>query len=796
MPTRIETLTPDVKVALRLMGRHPLLTIVATAAMAFGLAATLGGLEIRAQIINPTLPLQDGDRVVGLRNWDIRRDTAGVLTYAEFSAWRGQLKAFEELGAARLVERNLIAEGDVEPIDVAAVTASAFRIAGVAPLLGRTFVDADESPGAAPVAVIGYSLWQRRFFADSHIVGRSIRLGAEQTTIVGVMPDRFGFPLAHQFWIPLVDRPPGQTPETSLIAFGRLGAGVTPDHAQVEFAALARNLARSTPEGGRFLRPDVVRYSQLFFDVRDWTAGLNLANAFLAVLILVVFANVALLMFARAASRESEIDVRTALGASRGRIVAQLFVEAIALSLPSTVVGVLGARFAVGLYWQVYGADSGNALPFWLNDRLTPSTVAYAVGLMLLGAVIAGVFPACKATGVTAGTRLRQGSPGGGGYRFGGVWTAAMASQVAVTVMFPAAAFFFHRWVVDGQTRDVGFPAGEYLSARLVVDRAKSIEDLRQQLAAEPGVTAVTFADRLPGMLHRATRFEVEGDDAPPNFGHPIKVASVDDSFFGAVNAPLVTGRPFVPADQAAGREVAIVNQSFVDRVLHGRNAIGRRVRPFVPGTEPSSEPWIEIVGVSRDLGLVGDGDGGLYRPLSPLATDVHVALHVRGAPEALTGRVRTIASRVDPAMRVNDIMTLDQVGADQWLESQFLSRLLVVLSGMALLLSLMAIYAVMAFTVVQRAREISTRMALGAGRRQIVSAVVRRPLMQIGIGVGAGTLLVLMLFAGLLQSTPTPFEAGLLVAYVTLMLGVCLSACAVPTWRALRLEPGQVLRG
>jgi ABC-type antimicrobial peptide transport system permease subunit len=170
--------------------------------------------------------------------------------------------------------------------------------------------------------------------------------------------------------------------------------------------------------------------------------------------------------------------------------------------------------------------------------------------------------------------------------------------------------------------------------------------------------------------------------------------------------------------------------------------------------------------------------------------------VHVRGAPGTLAERVRTIATAVDPALRVNDTMPLDEVGADQWLESQFLSRLLVGLGGITLLLSLMAIYAVMAFTVVQRTREIGTRVALGAGGRQIVTAIVRRPLAQIGFGIGAGSVLVAMLFVGMFKSTPTPLEAGLLAAYASVMLGVCLSACAVPTWRALRLEPGQVLRG
>ena len=207
-------------------------------------------------------------------------------------------------------------------------------------------------------------------------------------------------------------------------------------------------------------------------------------------------------------------------------------------------------------------------------------------------------------------------------------------------------------------------------------------------------------------------------------------------------------------------------------------------------------EPWIDIVGVVRDLGISGGADGaGLYRPLLPEYSSVAVALHVAGGPSAVGGRLRALASRVDPALRVYEVMPLDQVGADQWTESFYLSRMLAVLSGIALLLSLIAIYAVMSFTVVQRTTEIGTRVALGADRWQVIAAIVRRPLVQIGLGIGFGAALVALIFFALFESAPTPFEAGLIAAYATVMLGVCLSACLVPIRRALRLQPSQVLR-
>jgi putative ABC transport system permease protein len=280
----------------------------------------------------------------------------------------------------------------------------------------------------------------------------------------------------------------------------------------------------------------------------------------------------------------------------------------------SVGLGLAAARFGLRSFWRMYEADSGSPLPFWLGDSLTPITIAYAVGLTMVGATIIGMLPALNVTGRARQSALRQSTAGGGGFRFGGIWTAIIAAQVAATVLFPAAAFFFHRWVIEGQSRDVGFPAEEYLSARLVTDSstppggfaatqsggraraAATVEAFRSRLAAEPGVTAVTFTDTLPGTLHGGGRFEVEGDQAPPTYGYEVRMASVDVDFFTVVGAPLLSGRGFAPSDIASERQVGIVNDSFVARVMHGRNPVGRRIRRAAVNDErllvPGSRSW------------------------------------------------------------------------------------------------------------------------------------------------------------------------------------------------------------
>ena len=822
---RVQGLSMDFKLGLRMLIKYPGLTAVAGAAMAFGIAAGAGGFEILTQMVDPALPLEEGHRIVGLRNWDVARDRPNRQNANDFAIWRVEIELVEDLGAVAMNERNLIADDGAEPIAVAEMTASGFQLARIPPLLGRALVEADEALNAPPVAVIGEALWRRRFFADPNVVGRTVRLGDERMTVVGVMPESFGFPVAHSFWIPLrrdvLDHGPGEGP--SLLIFGRLAPGATLEQAQAELATVGLRRAAGSPETHEFLRPQLLRYGKLFFaSSRDLWPGLALANAFVMALLMLICANVALLVFARAQARQTEIAVRSALGAGRGRIVMQLFLEALALSGLAAAVGLAAAHVGLESFWSTRQLDTGQPLPFWISSTLTPATVIYAAGLAIIAAAIVGVLPALNATGRGRQARLRQSTAGGGGFRFGGVWTAITVIQVAVTVVFPATAFFFHRWVVAGQTRDVGFRAEQFISARLAMDPENSTgepeeqaaihgrfrstyEEIRRRLASEPGVTAVTFTDTLPGTLHEGERYEIEGDPAPSDFGREVRVAAVDVNFFQALEAPIVSGRSFTLADLESVSEVAIVNESFVDQVLQGRNPVGRRVRRAArPNVRPPG-PWMEIVGVARDLGMVGSEGSypgthpsgvGLYRPLALSAgASVHVAVLVTGPPESFAPRLRALASEVDPTLRIHDLMPLDEVGADLWLESQYLSRLLAILSGVALLLSLTTIYATMAFTVVQRTREIGVRVALGADKGHVIAVIARRPLTQIGLGIVAGGWLVFLAFVGLFQSAPTVTEAAFIAVHSALMMGVCLLACVAPTRRALRLEPTEVLR-
>jgi predicted permease len=681
-------------------------------------------------------------------------------------------------------------------------------------MLGRTLVDTDENAGAAPVVVIGYELWQQRFGGDPSVLGREVRVGSTYATIVGVMPESFAFPISHRLWAPLrIDS--SFTDETALNVFGRLAEERTLEEAQAELTTLGALADEPDLTGRQQLRHVVEPFALSFgisLDVPPQLRPLFYAiNLFFVMLLVLIATNVALLMFARAATREGEILVRNALGASRGRIVRQLFAEALVLGSVAALIGVVSAQFALGVFHGVYEVESEGRLPFWFQADLSPATVLYTVVLALIAATVAGVLPGLKMTGRNVDARLRQLAAGGGGLRFGRVWTVVIIAQVAVTVAFPAAAFFVRRSVIATQTMDVGFAANQYLSARLELDPQiafggaqeadafaasfyAATRELTRQLAMEPGVASVTLTDTLPRTQHSRRRVELEaaaGRRSGTQTYHWIVNASVDLNYFDALSAPVLAGRAFHSTDRNSG--VVIVNESFVRRVLEGLNPLGQRIRYVDPGTDQPR--WYEIVGVAKDLGMSAPGEPGLYHALPDNAYPIQVAMQLRLDPAAYGPRLRTLTASVNPGLRLYNVLPLTEVGASMWMEFNFLFKLLAGVSVIALVLSLAGIYAVTSFTVARRTREIGIRVALGADARSVLAATLGRPIVHVGIGILAGGGLTGALAYGVMRGALGVAGSAMIAGYAALMLVICLLACVVPMRRALRIQPVEALR-
>ena len=831
----------DVKLGARMLARYPGLTLVGGLAMAFAIFVGAGTFHFINQLLDPTLPLPGGERIVGVRYWDRAANRLRLPTADDFLTWRAELRAIADLGAFQTTERNLAAGEEAgRPVKVARMTAAGFRVAGVRPLLGRTLVEADAEPGAAPVVVLGHRVWRTRLGSDPGIVGRTVRVGVARATVVGVMPEGFAFPQDHEMWEPLVmdGGRAGPSAPASVWVFGRLAPDATMAEAQAEASALVAGAAREAPSRYEGLSAQVLPYVRSLSGLR-LGAALRLMiyqlDVYAALFLILVSANVALLMFARTATREREIVVRTALGASRGRIVSQLFVEALVLAVVATAAGL--AATTPALRWIVGTLEEvGGAMPFWVDPVVGASTVLYAGALALLAAVVAGVVPALKATGRSMRARLGEVGAGAGGLRLGGLWTGIVVTQIAATVVFTGAAWVVARQASRSATVETFFPAEQYLGARIEMDRdgaaagagagaaspADSAEaafrrryvahlrDLERRVAEHPAVAAVTVAERLPMKAHEHALVEVEpaagaGRAAPALPRHEVSSGAVDLRFFEVLGAPVLAGRAFDARDLAPQAGTVIVTASFVEEVLGGRSAVGRRIRyaSAEPGAGP--EPWREIVGVVRDL--VADRTRSLDLEDPPRARVYHaldlarapayplyLVARARGSAGDLAPAMHRLAETVSPALRVHDATTLDRANSDLARIWRLYADLVLGVSAIALFLSLAGIYAVTSFTVARRTREIGIRVALGARPARVVAEVFRRPFAHVGAGVAIGCVLIGALVWGLTGGRATARDGALLLAWGAGMLAVCGLACIGPTRRVLRVEPSRAL--
>jgi hypothetical protein len=548
--------------------------------------------------------------------------------------------------------------------------------------------------------------------------------------------------------------------------------------------------------------------------LEDW-----LIHAIVLLLLGAVSANVATLIFARAAMREPEIVVRHALGASRGRVVAQIVIEGLVLALAAAVLGLVVAQMTVRYAWARATLLTGEDLPFWVDLKLEPVTIAYALLLALVAAALIGLLPALKATGGSVLRGLQGITSTGATMKFGGIWSFIVGAQVACTLLFVPAAVGIYTTSRQNESRWTAFPTERYLTFRLTMDnealagergapdagqigarRARAYEELAGRLLEEPGVTDVTHGDRLPTMSPEWVALEMAQDGSPParlqgNFEGGFAMAAVGAGYHDAFGARIVAGRALHASDAGAPNQPVVVNETFM-RVV-GRNPVGARIRTVQPGSELEPGPWHEIVGVVTDLWTIPADWGGaayLYRAASVAEVDpVVVAVRVAGNASPLAPRVAVLARAIDAGLQLRDIATLDEVVAQEQ-NSKGLGSVIIysVLVG-TVVFSAAGLYALMAVAVARRTREIGIRIALGATPRHVLRSIFARAGRQLGGGIIAGNSIVM-----LLAWRADSLTADLLVTSVitsVIMAAVGVLACAAPARRALRVQPTEALR-
>ncbi len=808
----------DLKLGARMLVKSPGLTVVAVTALAIAIGAGAAYLEFMHDLISPRLPVANADRIMGIRLWNAERRAEELRSLQDVAVWRANSRTIEHLGAARPMSRHLTtADGRTEPARGVEISASAFRLFPATALHGRTLDDDDERPDAGAVAVIGHDLWKERFNGDPNAVGSTVRLGLTAHTIVGVMPEGFAFPVNQNLWVPL------RTDGLVLYVFGRLKDGASAATAQAELSASAANAATADKPLGPALRIDVRPYidSLNAEDLQSFEMlVIRAVNIVFIMLLGLCGANVATLVFARTATREAEITVRTALGASRGRISAQLFAEALVLSSLAAGAGLLAARFVGQWGKNLYVQGIGPA-PFWWDDGLSYPTMFYAVALAVFAALIVGVIPALKATGPQVQGRIRDAASGTSTMKFGGLWTAIIVTQTAITVIFLATVVSFSWTQLRKQWgSDVTYARDQMLTAQIVVEQAntgraqppnaETLQAIADRLSAEPGVAGVSYTTALPGTIWEQVVFEFQSPELQQQADARritdvlwSEGARIGANFFETVGLPLAAGRTFSAAEIRLGAPVAIVDETFVRSVLGGRSPFGVRLRQRgeQAGQEPG--PWLEIVGVVKDattMSRKGPHDAAVYRPAAPAQpVRLLVRTHSAAAPrQAMPQRVYAAARSAHPDIRLTDLKSLAQLAYDDALPERIFLRAFIVVGAIALLLATAGIYALISFTLARRTREIGIRVALGAAPHRIMTVVFARAFMQIGLGVAAGFV------PGLVIMVSGSDDAGAMNTFagVRATLGVCafvvlvaLVSCTVPLRRALRIQPTDALR-
>jgi predicted permease len=824
--------TLDVKLGLRKLRKSVGLTLIGGLAMSisFGIILTVF-MYFDVIVWSDSVPLEDGDRVVAIQIWDPENSRRRETAFEDFERWRTELRSLEEIGAFRTVERRMVyADGQIERVSVAAVSAAGFRVARVAPVLGRTLLEEDERAGAEPVVVIGYDQWQTQFNGDNAVVGRALRLNDTFHTIVGVMPPDFGFPINHRLWIPLQPDSPGLLPAPPAGAvFARLKPDVTLAGAQAELSAAGLLSSGFNSEQSEPPRPTVVRYAANFIndtspdDLAGQAWQARLIIFFVSFLLIPPCANIALLVYARTVTRQEEIAVRTALGASRGRIVLQLFIEMLVLSTLAAGVALAGVRIVLGLVRRALAREL-ERLPFWLDFDLSPEMIAFGAVLAVVAAVVIGLLPALKATASFA-------RPGLGALdhrnrkQLGPMWTMLVVAQVAFSFAALPSAIELAWGVLREAVLGPGFEAGQYLTAQLSFDvdgATRSLETdpqiaaqfndarsaLIRQLEADPRVTTrVTTATAVPG---EGTWTRIRVEEAPESNAGPeesgvrsgpslAQSVRIDDRYFEAFDISILTGRAFQAGEYGATSTAVIVSAMFAQTVFGDANPLGRRLRYIPPPGQTASQsdagPWYEIVGVVADR-PTNPYRGAIFHPAAQNEIyPASIGFRVGSDSASLREKLRVTAA-LDPALRVARVQTLEELYDEQATGNYIGGFALIVGSVSVLLLSAAGTYALMAFTVNQRRREIGIRMALGARPRKLLAGIFRRALRQVSIGAALGVAVALLiqiyLPADRLGGLDVP---GVLPSAVALMVVIGLIAAFGPARRTLSVDPTTVLR-
>jgi putative ABC transport system permease protein len=802
----------DLRFAFRQLVKSPGFTTVAIFTLALGVgSATTAFTALNAVLLRPLPFIQHQERMFYVNEAVPSKgiDSTDVC-YADFLEWR---KRTRTLAAIWVTEtRTVVLTGKEEPerVNGCALSPGAFQAMGVQPVRGRNLLPEDDRRDAAPVALLSYGLWQRRFGGDPAVVGQDIRINGHPTKIVGVMPDGWRYPETADLWVPLQPDPAEEQQHGwfHLASHAMLKPGVTLEQARAELATIAGSLAKEFPATNKgltsVLRP--VR-EQAVDSARDLTLLLFGAVMFV---FLIACANVSNLLLARASSRTKEIAVRLALGASRVDLVRQLLVESLLLGVLGAAGGLLLASWGVDLMLSTIPVE----LPFWLRFEFDPRVFGFVAGLAMLGGALFGIFPAWQASRPGLIEEIKEGGRTSiGGARAHRLRNVLVVAEIALALVLLVGAGLMMRSFLQLHRVTPGFDPRGVLTFRVgfppAVTEDKDVlrrffRDLLPRLAALPGVESAGATSGLPGIgAGGFSGIQVEGEAAPKIFSEQPYALSrnITPDYLATLRIPRHAGRFFTAKDDDQHPPVAIVDEAFAQKFFPNKNALGRRFQ--LTSKEGNAPQWLEIVGIvgnTRRWLDRSEPSPTFYTPIDQQPPNfVSVALRVRGDPAAYMTAAREAVLGLNRDMPIYWTYTFEQAIARSdtiWIRRYF-GWLFAAFAGIALLLASIGIYGVMAYSVAQRTQEIGVRMALGAQPRDVIGMVVRQGARLIVLGLALGLVaayFTAQLLAGNLYGV-SPHDPPTF-AFVPLLLAlVALLACYVPSRRATLIDPLSALR-
>jgi putative ABC transport system permease protein len=805
----MNSIIKDIRFALRGVRKHPAFMAIAIITLALGIGGSTSIFTVVDAALLRGLPYRSPDRLYHL--WEQTPQQAypkREFSYPDYQDYQ-QNNVFDGLAGYTGGGVILSGLGDSESVNAPRVTANFFNVLGVDAVLGRTFQPGEDAQGGPRVTVLTYGTWQRRFGGDPGVIGRALTLNGDSYTVIGVLPANFQFALRPaDLFVPYQPTQNQLTRRfmhgTNLIA--RLKDGKSINDAQSEMNLIASRIDQQYHDSHAGVQARVVPLQEeVIGNVRPILLVLLGAVGFV---LLIACANVASLLLTRSLSRQKEVAIRSALGASRGRVVRQFMTESMLLSIIGGVAGLLIAYWGVPALVSVLPQSQLNAMPFLKTLHLNPGVLAFSFGLSLLTGLLFGLAPALQSSKLDLNEALKEGGRQtsiGAGTR---LRSAMVVTEIALAVVLLIGAGLMMKSLLRLLQTNVGFKTDNVLTMTVILPPAKYTEtnqqinfndQLREGVQSLPGVSGSGTVNILPVNAGNTTRFYIDGDPVPePGKEVEANIRTVSDDYFQALGIPLLAGRTFDTSDKPNGRGVVIIGKTIADRMFAGRNPVGMGLH-YSSFTGPPDL----IVGVVGDVKITGLDEAVkpvLYYPFrQSSSTFQNLVVRTSSDPVALAGSIRNEVHNLEPAAAILNVRTMDEMISQT--PASFMRRfpalLISIFAGVALLLASIGIYGVVSYSVSQQTHYIGVRMALGARPSDILRMVLKQGLLLALLGVGIGVLAALGL-TRLLSSLLFEVSANDVSTFALVtgaLFAVALLACYFPARRATKVDPLVALR-